>query len=146
MLNNQPILIVEDDPLIAMCLADAVICLQGLVIGPIPSVKEAILLIGQNYIAAAILDANLRDRNVTPVALLLTKQGVPFVVHTAVGLPQELVGVLHGVPIVLKPQMPEVVVERLCSAIGARQGSPPMAHTVALQPGRVRSSRWEESS
>lgn len=90
MLHNQPILIVEDEPLIAMCLADAVTCKEGLVIGPAASVKEALVLIEHHVIAAAILDANLIDRDVTPVALLLTKLHVPFIVHTAVGLPAGL--------------------------------------------------------
>ena len=121
MLNNQPILIVEDDPLIAMCLADAVTCLEGLVIGPVASVKEALVLLELHDIAAAILDANLIDRDVTPVAVLLASKGVPFVIHSAVGAPEDLTTVLHRVPVVLKPQTPEFVVERLCSALRANE-------------------------
>jgi DNA-binding response OmpR family regulator len=113
MFDNQPILIVEDEPLIAMCLADAVECMKGLVVGPAASVKEALVLIERHAIAAAILDANLSDRDVTPVALLLTKLRVPFIVHTAVGLPAGLAHILRKIRVVLKPQAPEFVVDQL---------------------------------
>jgi DNA-binding response OmpR family regulator len=119
MLKEQPILIVEDDPLIAMVLADAVVSAEGFVVGPVASVKEALLLIGQQRIAGAILDANLADRDVTPVALQLAEQGIPFVIHSAVGLPAELAILLKDVAVVLKPQVPDLVIERLCLEIDA---------------------------
>jgi DNA-binding response OmpR family regulator len=117
MFNSQPILIVEDEPLIAMCLADTVECMKGLVVGPAASVKEALVLIEGQAIAGAILDANLIDRDVTPVALVLTKLGVPFIVHTAVGLPAGLAHMFHKIRLVRKPQTPEIVVEQLRLAI-----------------------------
>jgi DNA-binding response OmpR family regulator len=117
MFNNQPILIVEDEPLIAMCLADTVECMEGLVVGPAGSVKEALALIEGQAIAAAILDANLTDRDVTPVALLLTRLRVPFIVHTAAGLPAGLAHIFRKIRVVLKPQSPEFVVDQLRLAI-----------------------------
>jgi DNA-binding LytR/AlgR family response regulator len=122
MFDNQPILIVEDEPLIAMCLADTVECMKGLVVGPAASVKEALVLIERHAIAAAILDANLSDRDITPVALLLTKLRVPFIVHTAVGLPAGLARIIHKIRVVLKPQTSEFVVDQLRLAILRTRG------------------------
>lgn len=119
MLKEHPILIVEDDPLIAMGLADAVVSAEGFVVGPVASVKEALLLIGQQRIAGAILDANLADRDVTPVALQLAEQGVPFVIHSAGGLPAGLAILLKQVAVVLKPEAPDLVVKRLFFEIDA---------------------------
>jgi len=113
MLHNKPILIVEDDPLIAQCLMEAVESADGCVVGPLATVQEALALLGTRAVTAAILDANLEDRDVTPVALLLAEQGVPFVVHSGIGAPPELVDALGAVPVIMKPASPDLVVEQL---------------------------------
>ena len=64
-------MIVEDEPFIAFDLAMAVEEARGKVIGPAGSVREALMLIEQHLVQAAILDVNLSDRDVTPIAELL---------------------------------------------------------------------------
>ena len=88
--------------------------LQGLVVGPIATVAEALLIIDTREVAAAILDANLADRGITPVALLLARRGIPFIVHSATGIPEELALALPALPFMCKAQQPCVVLASLC--------------------------------
>jgi hypothetical protein len=71
LLNRVSVLIVEDEPLIALDLAMAVEEARGKVIGPAGRVREALALMEQHLVQAAILDVNLSDRDVTPIAELL---------------------------------------------------------------------------
>ena len=117
MLNHRTVLVVEDEPLIAMSLSLAIEDAGGKVIGPVPAVGEAIALLASQEVASAILDANLIDRDITPLALLLASRRVPFVIYTAVGVPSELCVALPGVPVVMKPEAPEHVLSLLIDEI-----------------------------
>jgi len=90
MLNQVSVLIVENEPFIALDLAVAVKEARGNVIGPAGSVREALMLIEQHLVQAAILDVNLSDRDVTPVAELLIEGGVPVIFYSGLALPTEL--------------------------------------------------------
>lgn len=113
MFGSKPILIVEDEPLIAMELALAVRDLDGEVLGPLPTVREALHLLDTRGVAAAILDANLLDRDVAPVALRLVAAGIPFVVHTGTGLPEAIAARFPDLPVVMKPAAPASVARQL---------------------------------
>ena len=117
MLNHRTVLVVEDEPLIAMSLSLAIEDAGWKVIGPVPAVGEAIALLASQEVASAILDANLIDRDITPLALLLASRRVPFVIYTAVGVPSELCVALPGVPVVMKPEAPEQVLSLLIDEI-----------------------------
>jgi CheY-like chemotaxis protein len=86
LLNQVSVLIVEDEPFIALDLAMAIEEARGKVIGPAGSVREALMLIEQHLVQAAILDVNLSDRDVTPIAELLIGSGVPVIFYSAVAL------------------------------------------------------------
>ena len=117
MFRDRAILIVEDEIYVALCLALAIEDAEGRVIGPAGTVAEAMALLEANEISAAVLDANLADRDVTPVAVLLARQKVPFVVYTGTGLPSELAAVLPDTPVIMKPTTPSVVLDRLLERI-----------------------------
>ena len=119
MLDGLPILIVEDQPLVALDLSEIVESLGGRVVGPIASVAEAIARVRQEHVAAAILDANLLDRDVTPLAIELIERGTPFVVYTGTGLPDELARAYPALPIVLKPARAAAVVTMLIDRINS---------------------------
>ena len=51
---------------------------------------EALALMEQYPVQAAILDVNLSDRDVTPVAELLIKGGVPVIFYSGLALPAAL--------------------------------------------------------
>jgi len=103
MLEGLPILIVEDQPLIALELCEIVENFDGRVVGPIASVAEALVRVDREHVAGAILDANLLDRDVTPLALRLIEYGTPFVIYSGTGLPAELARAHPELPMILKP-------------------------------------------
>jgi DNA-binding NtrC family response regulator len=117
MLNGLPILIVEDEPMVALDLALAVEDIEGKPIGPVATVAEALALIDAQVVAAAILDANLLDRDVTPLALALVERSVPFVIHTGTGLPADLAKSHPDLPVVMKPATSTVVLAALLQQV-----------------------------
>ena len=89
-LRRCNILIVEDQAIIALDLESAVEESNGQVIGPASTVREALKLLHTNEVDAAILDANLPDGDVTPVAEQLIVAGIPFLINTGVAVPLQL--------------------------------------------------------
>ena len=77
--NPRRILIVEDEPLIAMMLEDFIESLGHDVRGPCESVAEALAMVEVDGFDLAILDVNLKGESVWPVAAALRAKGVPFV-------------------------------------------------------------------
>ena len=74
---------VEDEPLLAIELADLLSSEGFIVIGPAPSVKSALLELDSHTPDVAVLDGNLRGELITPVAELLSEKGIPFVFASA---------------------------------------------------------------
>jgi CheY-like chemotaxis protein len=90
LLNSAPILIVEDEAYIALQLQAAIEDAGGQVVGPVGSVAAALVLLQTVVVAAAVLDVQLADRDVTPVAEALTARNVPVVFQSAKNLPPDL--------------------------------------------------------
>jgi ActR/RegA family two-component response regulator len=91
-LKGRCLLVVEDEYLIAADLAASLESLGVEVIGPAASVKEALSLLETNVgrLDGAVLDINLQNEPVFPVAGVLTARGVPYLFTTgydAVALP-----------------------------------------------------------
>nr|WP_295825651.1 response regulator [uncultured Azospirillum sp.] len=85
------ILLVEDEPLVAMAIEDSLEVQNVGVVGPAGTVAEALELIAKGGIDAALLDVTLRGERVDSVADALSARGIPFVFttgHGAAGLPQ----------------------------------------------------------
>jgi CheY-like chemotaxis protein len=84
LLLGLKILLVEDEYLVASDLADALGDLGARVIGPAGTVRDALSLIEkeERHLDAAVLDINLRDERIYPVADELQAAGVPFVFTT----------------------------------------------------------------
>jgi CheY-like chemotaxis protein len=83
-LKGRCLLVVEDEYLIAADLAVSLESLGVNVIGPAASVEEALSLLTNNLhqLDGAVLDINLQNERVYPVADVLTARGVPFVFTT----------------------------------------------------------------
>ena len=100
----KTVLIVEDEFLIAMELKLMLEREGWRVMGPVPTVQRALSLLEDELPSFALLDVNLRDAVVTPVAEILRAANVPFAVASAYDRPEEFGGeVLMGVPNVGKP-------------------------------------------
>jgi DNA-binding response OmpR family regulator len=117
LLGHVPILIVDDEPFIALALAANVQDAGGSIVGPAATVKEALALLDVQPLAAAILDVNLSDGDIGPVAELLIARGVPIFFHTAVGLSDELGARFPNVVVHLKPLSPEDLVRELAAMV-----------------------------
>ena len=77
------ILLVEDEPLIAMMLEDVLDVLDRQVAGTADNVATALALVAAGGFDAAILDVNLRGGEKSwPVADALAARGTPFVLAT----------------------------------------------------------------
>lgn len=79
----QNILIVEDEPLIAMMIEDFLEVLDKTVAGSADTVEAALGIIAGGGVDAAILDVNLRGGEKSfPIADALAGRGIPFVFAT----------------------------------------------------------------
>jgi CheY-like chemotaxis protein len=78
-LQGRRVLIVEDEYLLAMDLAERFEDLGVEVIGPAATVRDAVALLGNQEVEGAVLDINIRGERVYPVADILTQKNVPFV-------------------------------------------------------------------
>jgi CheY-like chemotaxis protein len=82
-LSGCRVLVVEDEFFVADDLVRAIRQLGAEVLGPVPTRDEALdLLATAGKIDLAVLDINLEDEAVYPVADLLTAQKVPFLFAT----------------------------------------------------------------
>ena len=115
-LRQARVLIVEDEPFIALNLALAVQQASGELVGPATTIREALELISKDGIQAAILDVNLPDGHIGPVLEALGPT-VAIVVHTGVGLPLILQARFSHIPVFPKPTAPEVLTSQLVQAI-----------------------------
>jgi CheY-like chemotaxis protein len=100
----KTVLIVEDEFVIAMDLQLMLEDHGWQVLGPVGTVREALGILGHELPSVALLDVNLGDELVTPVAEFLQTRGVPFAVASAYEKPEQFGGpVLAGVPNAGKP-------------------------------------------
>jgi CheY-like chemotaxis protein len=84
-LRSLPVLVVEDESLVAMLLEDMLHDLGCEVVGPVSRVADALALLEREPVAAAILDINVAGEKVFPVADRLEALGVPFLFATGYG-------------------------------------------------------------
>jgi len=111
---NARVLIVEDEPLIAMMLEDFLEVLGKSAAGPADNCADAIALIDAGGIDAAILDVNLRGGDTSqPVADALAAAGIPFIF--ASGGSGDVFGEHSGRPVLSKPFTMEAVARALAA-------------------------------
>ena len=111
-LAARRVMIVEDEALVALVLADQLADMGISVVGPCSSVAAAKSAVLANELDAAILDVNLGGELVYPVADLLAARGVPFIFVTGYGHESIDRRFAHS-PILEKPVEREVLEEML---------------------------------
>lgn len=121
MLNGVLVLIAEDQAFIALDLSLAVEDAGGEVAGPVASVKSALALLDTQLVAAAILDSNLIDGDITPVATLLLEAGIPIIIQSGTGLTPELALRYPDLVVHIKPYVAADLVAELATLIDAKR-------------------------
>ena len=119
MFNKHKILVAEDNPMVAWDLALAVEDAHGVVMGPFDTVAGALSYLEGHSVSGAILDIELKDRNVTPLAEELLRRGTPMVFQSGQKLPEALSDHQPGLPIFSKLTDRRLLIERLQSLIQA---------------------------
>lgn len=117
-LAGKRVLVVEDEPLIAMVLCDYLSDAGCIPVGPAQNLERALALVDTEVFDAALVDGNLAGRSVDQLALALTQRNVPFAFVTGYGR-EALPAPFQEAMIVEKPFTQEQIVgsiERLLTA------------------------------
>lgn len=102
-MSGPSILVVEDEPLIAMMLEDFFDSLGYRLVASCDGVEDALKQVQEGGFDAALLDVNLRDGETSwPVADALSDSGRPFVIATG-GSSESLPERHASVPVLSKP-------------------------------------------
>ena len=112
-LTGIRVLLVEDEPLVAMGIADQLVGAGAVIVGTCPTASRAIGTLQTADVDVAVIDFVLADSNSEAVQDTLEHKGVPFVVLTA--YPPVLVRRNENQQILSKP----VATELLCSTVRA---------------------------
>ena len=103
MADDPPrVLVVEDHVLVAMQMVALVEECGCSAVGPVGSVGDGLAAVRENHLDGAVLDINLGDECVWPVAELLEQRGVPFIFVTAYTV-KELPDHFGNKPLLSKP-------------------------------------------
>ena len=115
-LDRHHVLIVEDEILIGMDLADIVRDAGAEVVGPALSIGQALRLIDTQCITVAILDVQLGKANSDEVAFRLEISNIPFIFHT--GARDKKLWPTHWphAPLLSKPATPVEIIAALAKA------------------------------
>lgn len=117
-LEKKRILILEDDPLLALDLEDFFTELGAKVIGPVSSVEQALQAVSSG-IDGAVLDLNLRGVYSYPVIEILAKAGTPLVVCSGYAELPDTRTELTDIVLLPKPCDLRVLQARLAEQIAA---------------------------
>jgi DNA-binding NtrC family response regulator len=116
--------VAEDQIYIAMDLALAIEDAGGSVVGPAASAAEALELLANTNVDAAILDVDLLDGDCSAVVEVLAGRRIPIIIHTGVGLPPLLTARFPNLIVHHKPCMASRLVAELESMIVSGGAAP----------------------
>jgi CheY-like chemotaxis protein len=117
-LSALKVLVVEDEALVSMLVEDMLTDLGCLVVGPAAEIEEALRLVGDADIDAALLDVNLGGRPIFPVADALKARGVPFAFASGYG--EAGLSEAHRGALVLQKPFREADLRRVLEELAAR--------------------------
>ncbi|MBW0143694.1 response regulator [Sphingomicrobium clamense] len=109
---------VEDEYIIALDIAHTLEDAGCDIIGPCEDVACALETIKANRPDCAVLDVQLNDETVHPVAHCLTEMKVPIIFHSGHALPEELTAEFPTASFCSKPCAPQRLVRTVEDATG----------------------------
>ena len=110
------ILIVEDEPVIALGLEDVLIDAGFEIAGVAGKLDRALVLIESGTFDAAIVDANLAGESASPAAKALTARGLPYIMMSGYSK-EQIQGEYPRAVFLSKPCRPELLIETLNSIL-----------------------------
>jgi CheY-like chemotaxis protein len=122
LLAGARVLVVEDEVMVSWMVQDMVSDLGCIVLGPVPSVDQALAMIAAQPIDAAVLDVNLNGQTSYPIADALLALGAPFVFSTGYDgdrVPERY----RAFPVLQKPLRRSELAETLKKMLSARPGA-----------------------
>jgi DNA-binding response OmpR family regulator len=116
-LSGVRVLIVEDDPLLAIDLESTLVEAGAVVVDLCQSLEQAMRRAGAADFAVAVLDFGLGTETVSPVARRLVDQAVPFVLYTGKSRHEPSLAEWRDYSIVEKPASTRVLVTAVRTAL-----------------------------
>lgn len=113
-LAGRRILVVEDEAIIAAMIEDILRELSVEVVGPAATVSQGLVLAEHETVDLALLDVNVRNEPIDPVAAVLRRRGIPLVFATGYGRSPAVVA---SASVVDKPFPKEKLVAALREAL-----------------------------
>ena len=118
-LGDKTILLMEDNPVLGLEVAFALEDEGAAVKGPVARLEAGLQTIEDIVPDAAVLDVELADGEVFPLAERLRERGVPFVFYTARGSEGHMEARAGDAPVISKSHGSATVVEALRERIAA---------------------------
>jgi DNA-binding response OmpR family regulator len=87
---DASILVVEDDPILALDIVRLLLAEGAKVKGPALSLERALELAKTEHLSCGLLDVTLRDGFVFPAASVLRRRGIGIVFYTGIGNPEAI--------------------------------------------------------
>lgn len=114
------VLIVEDSYLTAQSLARLLQDLGAEIVGPAPSVSKAMALLDEKGCDAAVLDINLGNETVEPVAHRLQQSGRPFFFVSGYASPKTMLNAPEFLDkrLLAKPIEPAALIQTVAEEFG----------------------------
>jgi DNA-binding response OmpR family regulator len=112
--KDRWILVVEDQPLVALDIADS-LTKAGASVLSAATLQEGLRLAEHPRLSAAILDLALGEHDCVPLCLRLSDRRIPFVIYT--GYPEVPAACRAGV-IIPKPAAPDALLGALAQMLG----------------------------
>lgn len=119
MLKGRRVLVVEDEAVTALDIADALEAAGAVIVGPVPSMRGGLELLTdrQESIDAASIDLGLADGDARPLIEALMEAGLPTVIYTGAEIPPDIASRFPDLILVRKPTRAEEVVTRIARAL-----------------------------
>jgi CheY-like chemotaxis protein len=111
-LDKRRILVVEDEPIVALDLADMLQSNGAIVLGPASTVADARQLIAHSAIDCAVLDVNLGRESVAPLVRELGELKIPFLFMTGYD-EKDMAPLWRRHPILRKPTVAAELIDAL---------------------------------
>jgi CheY-like chemotaxis protein len=115
-LAGKRVLVLEDEPVVAMLVEDMLVDLGCVVVGPASRLDDALAIAEREELDLAVLDINLGRGDSFPVALVLDRRSVPFVFATGYG---DRETPFPSAPVVAKPYRADDLYTALQLAVAA---------------------------